>query len=99
MDVVVDTNGNVTGKYESAVTATGGPSPSMSLFGTVTGDLISFTVNWGPAITSWVGHGVFDQNNQPQILTLWQMAVSIADETNPMNQWETIFSGADTFSR
>lgn len=99
MDIVVDTKGNVTGEYVSAVTATGGPSPSVSIYGTVTGDLISFTVNWGQAITSWTGHGVFDKNNQPQILTLWQMVVSIADETDPANQWETVFAGADTFFR
>jgi hypothetical protein len=51
------------------------------------------------AITTWAGHGVFDQNSQPQILTLWHLVVSIADETNPKNQWETVMAGADTFFR
>lgn len=99
MDVTVDKNGNLTGKYVSAVSATGGPTPSTDLRGTATGDLLAITVNWGSAITTWVGHGIFDENNQPQILTLWHLVVSIADETNPKNQWETVMTGADTFTR
>ena len=99
MDLTVDGNNNVTGKYVSAVSGTGGPTPSTDLRGTVTGDLIAFMVNWGSAITTWAGHGVFDAANQPQILTLWHLVVSIADETNPQNQWETVMAGADSFSR
>jgi hypothetical protein len=44
-------------------------------------------------------HGVFDGQNQPQVLTLWQLVVSFADETNPENQWETVMAGAATFTR
>jgi len=99
MDLTVDGSNNVTGKYVSAVSGTGGPTPSTDLRGTVTGDLIAFTVNWGSAITTWAGHGVFDANNQPQILTLWHLVVSIADETDPQKQWETVMAGADTFFR
>jgi hypothetical protein len=99
MDVTIDPNNRIRGQYVSAVSGKGGPTPATELFGTVAGDLISFTVNWGEAITSWVGHGVFDQNNRPQILTLWHLVVSIADETNPKNQWETVMAGADTFFR
>ena len=99
MDLTVDGSNNVTGKYVSAVSGTGGPTPSTDLRGTVTGDLIAFTVNWGSAITTWAGHGVFDANNQPQVLTLWHLVVSIADETDPQKQWETVMAGADTFFR
>jgi ATP-dependent DNA ligase len=63
------------------------------------GDLIAFVVNWGEAITAWTGHGAFDDQNQPEILTLWHLVMSIADETNPKNQWETVMAGADTFGR
>ena len=59
MDLTVDGNNNVTGKYVSAVSGTGGPIPSTDLRGTVTGDLIAFTVNWGSAITTWAGHETF----------------------------------------
>ena len=99
MDITVAADGSISGKYVSAVSGSGGPTPSTDLQGTVTGDLIAFTVNWGKAITTWAGHGVFDQNNQPQVLTLWHLVVSIADETNPHNQWETVMAGADTFFR
>lgn len=99
MDLVVDGNNNVRGKYVSAVSGNGGPTPSTDLYGTVTGDLIAFTVNWDEAITTWAGHGVFDSNNQPQILTLWHLLVSIADETNPEKQWQTVMAGADSFIR
>jgi avidin family protein len=99
MDVTVDANNNLTGKYVSAVSGNGGPTPSTDLQGTVTGDLIAFSVNWDEAITTWVGHGVFDSNNQPQILTLWHLVVSIADETNPKKQWQTVMAGADSFTR
>ena len=99
MDLNVDAKNNVRGTYVSAVSGTGGPTPKADVRGTVTGDLIAFMVNWGEAITAWTGHGVFDANNQPQILTLWHLVVSIADETNPKNQWETVMAGADTFSR
>jgi avidin family protein len=99
MDLTVDGKNNVTGKYVSAVSGNGGPTASTDLRGTVTGDLIAFTVNWGSAITKWAGHGVFDSGNQPQILTLWHLVVSIADETNPQKQWETVMAGADSFSR
>jgi hypothetical protein len=37
--------------------------------------------------------------SQPQILTLWHLVVSIADETNPKNQWETVTAGVDTLFR
>jgi Avidin family len=99
MDLKVDAKNNVTGTYVSAVTGTGGPTPKTDVSGTVTGDLIAFMVNWGEAITAWTGHGAFDDQNQPEILTLWHLVVSIADETNPKNQWETVMAGADTFTR
>jgi hypothetical protein len=99
MDIKVDGNNYVKGKYVSAVSGDGGPTESRDIIGTVTGDLMSFTVNWGEAITAWVGHGVFDSDNQPQILTLWHLVMSISDETNPENQWQTVMAGADSFYR
>lgn len=98
MDLTVDKDNNVTGTYVSAVTGAGGPSPETPLSGTITGDLISFTVNWGEAITSWVGHGVFE-NAQPRIVTLWYMVMAVSDETNPQQQWKTTMAGADEFAR
>lgn len=99
MDISIDPNNYLQGTYTSAVSSTGGPTPTAELRGTVTGDLVSFSVNWGDSIATWTGHGIFDGKGQPQILTLWQLVVSIPDETNVKNQWETVFAGADTFSR
>lgn len=99
MDLVV-TGSQLTGQYVSAVSSSGGPTPPYPLQGTVGDDLISFTVNWdGIFITSWVGHGVFDkQSNQIQILTLWHLVMTVANETDPANQWKTVEAGADTFT-
>lgn len=99
MDLSIDSNGYLQGAYTSAVSSTGGPAPTAELRGTVTGDLISFSVNWGSSIAAWTGHGIFDGTGRPEILTLWQLVVSIADETNLRTQWETVFAGADTFFR
>ena len=96
MDLTVSTDGKVTGTYVSARSEAGGPTPPMPLLGAVAGDLIFFCVNWGDSITSWVGHGVLE-SGQPRILTLWHMALAIPDETDPLNQWETIMAGADSF--
>jgi hypothetical protein len=100
MDLSIDSNNYLQGTYTSAVSGTDGPAPTADLRGTVTGDLISFSVNWGNSIAAWTGHGIFDgKGGQPQILTLWQLVVSVSDETNLRTQWETVFAGADTFSR
>lgn len=96
MDLTIN-GAAISGTYVSAVSS-GGGSISMPLVGTVSGDLISFAVNWGPAITAWVGHGVLN-NGQAQILTLWHMVLAIDDETNPEEQWKTVMAGADEFTR
>jgi hypothetical protein len=49
----VNAKNNVTGKYVSAVSGSGGPTPSTDVQGMVTGDLIAFTVSWDEAITAW----------------------------------------------
>jgi hypothetical protein len=92
-------NGSVvTGTYVSAVSDTGGPTPSFPVSGSVAGDLISFSVNWSGAITAWVGHGVFAAG-APQILTLWHLVQTVDDETDPSKKWQTVFAGADEFTR
>lgn len=97
MDLKV--NGDtVSGSYVSAVSETGGPTPPFPVHGTVAGDLINFTVNWGTAITSWIGHGVIDKG-APQILTLWQLVQTVQDDTDPKQQWKMILAGADDFTR
>lgn len=97
MDLAV-TGTQVAGEYVSAVSSNGGKTRPYPLSGTIGGDLISFMVNWdGVLITAWVGHGVIS-NSGPQILTLWQMVMTVASETDPSTQWKTVEAGADTFT-
>lgn len=97
MELHVAADGTITGSYTSAVSDNGGPTPSFPLSGTSSADLISFTVNWGQEITSWVGHGAFDKDGHPEILTLWQLVKCVPDIEDPETQWKTIMSGADNF--
>ena len=97
MDLTI-TGTDVSGTYVSAVSETGGPTPPFPLQGSVAGDLISFTVNWGEAITTWIGHGVVN-NGAPGILTLWQLVLTVPDETDPQEQWKTVMAGADELTR
>ena len=88
---------DVVGVYVSAVSESAGPTPPFPLNGTLVGDLISFTVNWTEAITAWVGHGVVDEG-QPQILTLWHLVLTVPNELDPKQQWQTVKAGADEFT-
>ena len=96
MQIALNRDASITGTYTSAVSETGARTPEMLLSGTVAGDLISFTVNWGESITAWVGHGIVD-NEQVRIVTLWHMVLATPDETEPGQQWKTVMAGADEF--
>jgi hypothetical protein len=98
MELSVALDGKVTGRYQSAVSDNGGPTPWFDLAGTTCGDLMAFTVNWGTEITSWIGHGV-EIDQRPEILTLWQLVKNVPDIEDPETQWKTIMSGADSFNR
>ncbi|MGD0906928.1 MAG: avidin/streptavidin family protein [Candidatus Acidiferrales bacterium] len=95
MDLKV-TGTNLRGTYVSAVSDSGGKTKPFHLKGSVAGDLLTFSVNWGKAVTAWTGHGVIN-NGHPQILTLWQLVVTIQNELDPKKQWKTIMAGADEF--
>jgi len=98
MDLTI-TAGVVTGTYVSAVSDTGGPTPPFPVYGSVAGDLINFNVNWGGAITAWIGHGVILAGGAAHILTLWHLVQTVDDEMNPSKQWKTVLAGADEFTR
>jgi hypothetical protein len=92
-------NGTVVkGKYVSMVTESGpGPTPPFDIYGSISGDLINFNVNWGEEITAWIGHGVIDAGGSASILTLWQIVHTVQDEEDPENRWKTVSAGADEF--
>lgn len=87
----------VTGTYVSAVSDSTRPTPPFPLFGTASADLISFSVNWGEAVTAWTGHGVIE-NGQPQILTLWHLVTTVLNDLDPQQQWKMLLAGADEFT-
>jgi hypothetical protein len=92
-------NGTVVkGKYVSMVTESGpGPTPPFDIYGSISGDLINFNVNWGEEITAWIGHGVIYAGGSASILTLWQIVHTVQDEEDPENRWKTVSAGADEF--
>lgn len=72
---------------------------SYPLVGFVSGDMITFCVNFAPhaAVTSWVGHIKFDPSSKESALeTLWHMAVFAGNESD---MWKSTFSGFDLFQR
>jgi hypothetical protein len=99
MILSVDGDGTVRGEYVSAVSDGGGATPPYPLFGTTADDLISFTVNWGSEITTWIGHGVIGKHDRAEILTLWQLVKCVPDIQEPKTQWKAIMAGSDVFFR
>lgn len=92
---LTQTNGSLTGTYESAVSS-GGTVARGDLLGFVDGDLISFVVHWQAfqAITSWLGQ--IEPGSAPEkIKTLWQMTKQVASG----DEWSSINAGSDTFIR
>lgn len=99
MDLVVDAVGAVTGKYRTGV---GSPSPTQEfdLVGFASGDLLSFTVNFGEfgSLTSWVGQHTAEAGAE-KIKTMWLLAKNVEDVNEQTSLWGAVLTGADTFRR
>ncbi len=94
-------NGNaVSGVYRTNV---GAPTPTeeFDLVGLVTGDLITFTVNFGKygSLTAWAGQHTEKGVGEFEIKTLWHLAKNIPDAEEPSDLWSGILAGANSFSR
>ncbi|MEX3992847.1 avidin/streptavidin family protein [Paraburkholderia sp. EG286A] len=88
---------NFSGTYETAV-GNDGLAATAPLFGTVAGDAIAFTVNWGPTYVSvrgWSGLLLAD-GNQACMYTLWNLSCTPMDEDDFQH---SILTGADLFAR
>lgn len=100
MELNVDTNGDILGKYRTGV---GQPSPveEFDLKGFVSGDLIVFCVNFGRygSLTSWSGQHTQDENGNEVIYTLWHLAKNVPDEDEPDKLWASIWAGANEYRR
>ena len=100
MEIEVDTVGNVTGTYHTNV---GMPTSTeeFPLIGFASGDLITFTVNFGKygSLTAWAGQHTESEAGDQEIHTLWHMAENIIDVAEPQNIWSGILAGSNVFRR
>jgi hypothetical protein len=98
LDLSVETNGRLRGKFRSGV---GSPQPDdeFDVAGFAVGELVSFVVNFSryDSITSWTGH--FGEREGTQtVYALWHMTVGLPPG-HEQQLWQGIWSGADTFGR
>jgi hypothetical protein len=100
MELAVDTDGDVTGKYRTGV-GRPGPTEEFDLKGFVSGDLIAFCVNFGSygSLTSWAGQHTRDEDGNEVIYTLWLLAKNVRDEDEPADLWAGILAGANEYRR
>lgn len=99
MELSVDADGCVTGGYRTGV---GNPNATeeFDLVGFASGDLLSFTVNFGEygSLTSWVGQHTSEAGEE-RIKTIWLLAKKLEDADEPQSLKGGIMTGADTFHR
>jgi hypothetical protein len=99
MELTVDEAGYVTGIYRTGV---GNPTPAeeFDLVAFASGDLLSFTVNFGKygSLTSWVGQHTVEGGAE-RIKTMWLLAKNVEDANEPKSLWGAVLTGADTFHR
>jgi hypothetical protein len=99
MTLTVDAQGNVSGKYRTGV-GTPGSTEEFELVGFASGDLLSFTVNFGSygSLTSWAGQHTTEGGTEV-IKTLWLLARNVKDPDEPANLWGAALTGYDNFQR
>lgn len=99
MELTVDAAGAITGVYRTGV---GNPASTeeFDLRGFVSGDMISFTVNFGKygSLTSWAGQHTIEGGAE-RIKTMWLLARNVSDPNEPKDLWGAVLTGADTFYR
>jgi hypothetical protein len=100
MDLSVAAEGKVTGIYQTAVGAPG-KWEEFELVGFASGDLISFTVNFGKygSLTSWCGQHTGDPQGGALIKTMWILAENVPDPQEPKNLWGAVLTGSNNFTR
>jgi hypothetical protein len=99
MHLTVDAQGNVTGKYKTGKGAHGSHE-EFDLVGFASGDLLSFTVNFGKydSLTSWAGQHTKDHGIEV-IKTLWLLARNVEDSLERTNLWGAVLTGYNNFHR
>lgn len=99
MELTVDNAGAVTGTYRTGV-GVPGATEEFDLVGFASGDLLSFTANFGQygSLTSWVGQHTM-AGGAERIRSLWLLARNVADADEDKQLWGAVLTGADTFRR
>jgi Avidin family len=99
MDLTVD-GSIVTGTYKTKV-ASPNDQDLFHLTGFATGDLISFTVNFGKfgTLTSWAGQYAKEGEEPEMIHTCFVAAVDVAETRERYAIWGGIRTGSDFFRR
>ena len=99
MTLIMDGNGKLTGKYATAVGRPSG-SEEFELMGVVTGDLVSFIVNFGKygSLTAWAGQ-VIEDNGKETIRTLWHLSENVKESEESNKVWGSIRAGYGLFTR
>jgi hypothetical protein len=99
MELTVDTAGSVTGVYRTGV-GSPGPTEDFDLVGFASGDLLSFTVNFGEfgSLTSWAGQHTIEGGSE-RVKTMWLLARNVNDADEPQSLWGAVLTGSDTFHR
>ncbi|MBA2749362.1 MAG: hypothetical protein H0U45_11635 [Tatlockia sp.] len=100
MDLLVARDGKITGIYKTAVGSPGNLE-GFDLLGFASGDLISFTVNFGKygSLTSWCGQHTEDVAGSTIIKTMWILAQNVPDPQEPNNLWGAVLTGSNNFTR
>ncbi len=88
--------GRISGRFVPGVGF--GADETFEVTGFVSGNLISFAVQFGKydSLTSWVGHLV-EENGEKSLKTLWQMTVEVPHPERKDQRWKGIWSGSDEF--
>jgi hypothetical protein len=99
MRLSVSEDGKIRDEYRTAV---GSPTAGevFELVGFATGDLISFTVNFGKygTLTSWVGQHT-NEGEGAIIKTMWLLAQNVPDLQEPSKLWGSVLTGYNNFTR
>lgn len=99
MHLNVRADGVVTGKYKTGV---GEPQPieEFDLSGFASGDLLSFTVNFGRynSLASWAGQHTINAGKE-LIKTMWLLARNVQDSDEAADLWGAVLTGCNDFQR
>lgn len=77
------------------------PTEEFALVGFVTGDVITFTANFGKygSLSAWAGQHTEPEPGRSAIKALWHLARRVGDASEPQELWSAVVAGANTFSR